>query len=351
MDQEKLPGKSGRKRRTVTLRDIGRATGYSANTVSRSLADKPDISPETKEKIRRAAEQMGYIANASASFLRSGVSRIVSIVVGDISNPHFSVMVKEMQTLLQQKGYTSVIFNTEERPELEKQAIVTSLGRNVDGILICPCPNGEENISFLRAHQTPFVLVGRHFSTLDTSYVICDDERGGYLAARYLLDRGHRDILFLNGPQGISSSAERLMGYRRALNEAGVPFRDALVRTVPILSGGMEEDMRRIFDEYASCTAVLAFSDLVAWQLICQLYHYGRSIPESCSVIGFDNIKYPYPLRLTSVSSSKTTMAKRAVELLLGKLEHRAGQEEHVVLETRIVEGDTVKELSRGDLR
>lgn len=342
MDREKTSNPSGRKRRTVTLRDIGLATGYSANTVSRSLADKPDIAPETKEKIRKAAEQMGYIVNASASFLRSGVSRIISIIVGDISNPHFSVMVKEMQTLLQKKGYTCVIFNTEEKPALEKQAIITSLSQNVDGILICPCPNGEENIAFLRSHHTPFVLVGRRFFTQDTSYVICDDEGGGYLATRYLLTMGHRDILFLNGPGGISSSAERLLGYQRALEEANVPYRSALVRTVPIISGKMEEKILQALEDGISYTAILAFSDLVAWQMICLICRRGQSIPKDYSVIGFDNIKTMYPLRLTSVSSSKTTMARRAVELLLGKLERRSEEEKHFVLETRIVEGDTV---------
>ena len=84
---------------SVTLKDIAAATGFSANTVSRALADKSDISEETKEVIRKKAEEMGYIANALASFLRSGVSRNISIIVGDISNPHFSVMVKEMQML------------------------------------------------------------------------------------------------------------------------------------------------------------------------------------------------------------------------------------------------------------
>lgn len=345
MDREKTTKNSSRKHRTVTLRDIGRATGYSANTVSRALADKPDISPETKEKIRLAAEQMGYIANASASFLRSGVSRIISIIVGDISNPHFSVMVKEMQTLLQKKGYTSVIFNTEEKQAMEKQAIITSLSQNVDGILICPCPNGEENIAFLRTHHTPFVLVGRRFFTEDTSYVICDDEGGGYLATRYLLAMGHRDILFLNGPKGISSSAERLLGYRRALEEAHVPYRSSLVRTVPIISGKIEEKVLQILEGDVPYTAVLAFSDLVAWQVICLMDQRGRRIPEDCSVIGFDNIKHLYPWSLTSVSSSKTTMAKRAVELLLNKLEHKSEEEKHIVLETRIVEGDTVKRL------
>ena len=138
-----------RKTGNVTLKDIAQATGFSANTVSRALADKPDISEETKAVIREKASQMGYIANALASFLRSGVSRNIAILVGDISNPHFSVMVKEMQTLLQRRGYNSIIFNTEEKAAVEKQAITTSLSQNVDGIILCPAPGGEENIHFL----------------------------------------------------------------------------------------------------------------------------------------------------------------------------------------------------------
>ena len=103
---------------------------------------------------------MGYIANALASFLRSGVSRNIAILVGDISNPHFSVMVKEMQTLLQRRGYNSIIFNTEEKAALERQAITTSLSQNVDGIILCPAPGGEENIRFLQMHGKPFVMIG-----------------------------------------------------------------------------------------------------------------------------------------------------------------------------------------------
>lgn len=211
-----------RKTGNVTLKDIAQATGFSANTVSRALADKPDISEETKAVIREKASQMGYIANALASFLRSGVSRNIAILVGDISNPHFSVMVKEMQTLLQRRGYNSIIFNTEEKAAVEKQAITTSLSQNVDGIILCPAPGGEENIRFLQMHGKPFVMIGRHFTGEDASFVICDDVHGGYAAARYLLDRGHKDILFLNGPRGISSSAERLEGYRAALEEKGL---------------------------------------------------------------------------------------------------------------------------------
>ena len=166
---------------SVTLKDIAQATGFSANTVSRALADKPDISEETKKVIREKASEMGYIANALASFLRSGVSRNIAIIVGDISNPHFSVMVKEMQTLLQRKGYNSIIFNTDEKAAMERQAITTSLSQNVDGIILCPAPGGEENIRFLQMHDKPFVMIGRHFSGQDASYVVCDDVNGARL--------------------------------------------------------------------------------------------------------------------------------------------------------------------------
>lgn len=341
---------TGRNRKTgnVTLKDIAQATGFSANTVSRALADKPDISEETKAVIREKASEMGYIGNALASFLRSGVSRNISIIVGDIANPHFSVMVKEMQTMLQRKGYNSIIFNSEEKVVMERQAITTSLGQNVDGIILCPVPGGEENIRFLQQHGKPFVMLGRHFGDQEASFVVCDDVHGGYAATRHLLEHGHRRILFLNGPKGISSAAERLRGYRQALEEAGVPYCSELVQSIPVsVAGGRQtEKIKSILEEKKDCTAILVFSDILAWQTMCILKELGRKVPEDCSVVGFDNINYPYPMHLTSVSSSKTTMAKRSVEILLKKLDGRAGEEEvGVVLETEVIEGQTVADI------
>lgn len=334
-----------RKTGNVTLKDIARETGFSANTVSRALADKPDISQETKAVIREAASRMGYIANALASFLRSGVSRNIAIIVGDIANPHFSVMVKEMQTMLQKKGYNSIIFNSEEKAAVEKQAITIALSQNVDGILLCPAPGGEENIRFLEEHGKPFVMLGRHFDGKDASFVVCDDVHGGYAATRYLLEHGHRNILFLNGPKGISSSAQRLQGYRQALEEAGIAYRSELVRSVSVTGERNGEKIKAVLTQRKDCTAVLVFNDILAWQTVCILKELGKEVPGACSVVGFDNIKYPYPMRLTSVSSSKTTMAKRSVEILLRKLEGHPKAEECVVLETKVVEGETVERL------
>lgn len=328
----------------VTLKDIAAATGFSANTVSRALADKPDISEKTKETIRKKAEEMGYIANALASFLRSGVSRNISIIVGDISNPHFSVMVKEIQMLLQKKGYNSIIFNTEENPDMERQAITVSISQSVDGIILCPAPGGESNLSLLHNYGKPFVLIGRK-SKENVSYVVCDDENSGYIATRFLLDMGHKKILFLNGPRGISSASERLVGYRRALKEAGIVCDSSMVHTVPVTAGKGTERIRKVLSGEQNYTAVLAFSDLLAWQAICILEELGKEVPKDCSVIGFDNIRFAYPRRLTSISSSKTTMAKKCVSILLKQLEGKSKDKEMIVLETGIVQGDTVRKI------
>jgi len=328
-------------RTPVTLKDVAKATGFSANTVSHALAGKPDISIATKKIISDKAREMGYITNALASFLRSGISKTISIIVGDISNPHFAIIVKEVQTLLQKRGYTCTIFNTEENKDLELRAITASISQNADGIIICPTPNGQKNLDLLRQYNKRFVLLGRRFDNSDANYVVCDDENGGYVAAQYLLANGHKEILFLNGPRDISSARERLHGYRRALTEAGAEYRSNLVFTVPIL--GDEEKIAQALAKAQKYTAVLGFSDLVAWQAICCLEKQGRSVPKDCSVIGFDNISFTYPLKLTSISSSKTTMAKKAVDLLMKELTNTGAPIKQVVLETKLIEGATVK--------
>ena len=134
----------------VTLRDIAEKTGFSVNTVSHALKDQPDISEKTKKLIRKTAQEMGYIRNASAVFLRSGISKTVAIVLGDLSNPLFAIMVKGLEVELKKRGYVSFVINTEENQATERKALEMALEKNVDGIILCPSPEGEENVAFLQ---------------------------------------------------------------------------------------------------------------------------------------------------------------------------------------------------------
>ncbi|HBP37920.1 MAG TPA: hypothetical protein DD640_04115, partial [Clostridiales bacterium] len=197
------------RQRSVTLHDVARATGFSANTVSHALKDKPDISAATKELIRKAAAELGYIVNVSASSLRSGHSRTVAIILGDLSNPHFAIMIKQIEADIRRLGYTAIVLNTDEDPALEKQAMITALSQKAAGVFLCPTQDTAGNVRFLQQSGTPFVLLGRYFDNFPADAVLADDRQGGFLAARHLLELGHRRILFLNGPTCISSAVDR----------------------------------------------------------------------------------------------------------------------------------------------
>jgi len=306
----------------ITLKVIANKTGYSINTISRALKNKDDISIATRKSIQEVAKDMGYIVNNIAGALRSGTTKTIAIILGDISNPHFGILVKDMQITARKYGYDTIIVNTDENSDLEEQAIYSVLSKKVDGIIICPAQKNKDNILLLKKTGIPFILFGRRFDDIETDYVVCDDVKGGYLATSYLISKGHNRILFLNGPCYISSAKERYEGYMKALKESNLKFDHSLIREVSVKSGGARKILKRVLREGIDFTAIFAFSDMIAWESIFTLNELGINIPKSNSIIGFDNIQSRLflPSQLTTISSSKERMSRRSVEILLKRL-------------------------------
>ncbi|MDR2303382.1 MAG: substrate-binding domain-containing protein [Treponema sp.] len=272
---------------------------------------------------------------------------MIAVILGDISNPHFSIMMKEIENRARADGYGSFLMNTNEDLKTEREAIQSALNKNVDGIIICPSQQNDSNVRYLLDIQIPFVQIGRHFDLPGASYVICNDELGGYQAAKYLLDKGHRDIAMLTGPSYISSAKERQAGYRRALKERGVKYRSRLVRESSLIDcSSVIEDM---LGEKLRFTALFAFSDMLAWEAWTSLRKFGIRVPEDCSLVGFDNIqsRFSIPFRLTTISSYKAKMSTTAVESLLSIIrnEKYLTGKTGIVIDTELVEGETVKPL------
>lgn len=332
-----------RRRSAVTLKDIAAKTGYSVNTVSRALRDKDDIAPETREMIQKTAQEMGHVSNTLAASLRLGYTNTIAVILGDISNPHFAVMMKEIEGHAWQFGYTSILYNTNENQEMELAAIQSALNKNVDGIIICPSQKTPDNLNYLKESGVPFVLIGRRDPAY--SYVVCNDELGGWQATNALLLAGHRDILLLHGATYISSARERLEGYCRAFREWGLEVDEGLVREVPVVSDGCESVLEELDREGRTYTAVFAFSDMLAWEAWCGLMKRGRNVPGDCSVIGFDHIesRLGLPLGLTSISSYKGRMSVKAVDILVDQIKG-SGERQQVVIDTALAPGNTVRE-------
>jgi LacI family transcriptional regulator len=340
-------------RRVTTLKDLAHAAGYSVNTVSRALRDKNDIAPETRLRIKSLSAEMGYINNTLASSLRLGHTNMIAVILGDISNPFFSITMKQIEDRAREEGYSSFLLNTNENDEMEREAIQSALNKNVDGILICPSQQSDENIRYLMQTGIPFVQIGRCFEELGANYVKANDELGGYQAAKYLIDNGHRDILVLSGPSYVSSARERLAGCRRAFAEAGLDIAPGLFREIPITREGCADVIASIFKEKLRFTGIFAFSDLIAWDAWAYLEQEGYAIPRDYSIVGFDNIqsRLAIPFQLSTISSHKSKMALAAVNCLVclmrGEKELRdcANSGCRHVIDTALHPGRTVRNI------
>ncbi len=308
----------------VTLKDIALETGFTVNTVSRALKNRSDISQETKSIIREAASRLNYVGDVAASSLRSGATQTLAMIVGDISNPFFSSLVRGIELAARQHGYSLIIFNSNEDSQWEKSAILSAYSKRVDGIIICPVQENDDNIRLLQGLGVPFVLSGRYFPHIDAHAVVWDDKEGGRLATNYLIEKGHSSILFLGGPLHVSSSIERLQGYRDAHASAGIPVREELICLANITSGNGREAVAGALMHGPPFTAIVAFSDLMAYEALSALSSaLGRS-GEHFPIVGFDDIQtgLMLPQRFASIcciSDQSEAIVRRLVNLIKAK--------------------------------
>jgi LacI family transcriptional regulator len=305
----------------ITLKDVAEKTGFTINTVSRALHNKSDISEETKKVIDKAAKAMGYVRDAAAGSMRSGQTNTLAVIVGDIANPFFGTLVRDVEYNAKEANFSVIIYNTNENSRQEEEAILSAYSKKVDGIIICPVQESTDNIKLLQKLPVPFVLIGRYFRDIEVDTVHWDDVKAGELAAGYLLDQGHTNILYAGGPLYISSGTDRLLGYRNAHEKRGVPVKEELIKITDIKEGKTRDAIIQALKDKIPFTAVMAHSDLMAYEIIYALK--GR-LPQ-IQITGCDNIqeKLMVPLDFPTVGS-KDDEAKLCVDILMDKIQNKA---------------------------
>lgn len=323
----------------VTMKDIAKATGYTVNTVSHALKDRSDISEDTKTTIRAKAKELGYITDLVAVSMRSGITHTLAIIIPDIANPFFATKVKEIDKIVRGQGYNTIIMNTDENSDFEYQAVCSAISRKVDGVIICPTQKRVEVFSLMVRNNLPFVVIGRRLPDRKVNCVVWNDVQGGFLATEHLIALGKKRILYLNGPSHISSSNDRLAGYRQALEQYGIPFDQQLVIETDIVETNGCESIHCILQSGIRFDAIFAFSDFIACSVINTLNDAGVSVP----IVGFDDIlsELNLPFHLTSISVNKDEEAKAIIKLLVGQMKKHHTEPYTIVLETFLVNRDT----------
>ena len=331
----------------VRLADIAEATGYSVNTVSHALRDLPDISAAAKEKIRAAAAALDYIPNRQAGSFKSGRRGVISVILPDIVNPHFALLFHEAETYFRGLGITCFFIHTGEGPEEEERAVRTSIGQNVDGVILCPTVGSRAALLLSRA-GIPYVLVGRHLGE-EHDAVVTDDEMGGYLATRHLLSLGHTRVACVRIDREISSDRERYAGYVRAHSERGLTPDPAMTLHLSPRARENAAAIEGFLLAHPDCRAIFSFSDLLANEILAVAHRMCRRIPEELSVVGYDRIEdaCPLPLPLTTVGTDGEGLGLSAARLLHRRTEGDDGKKTKIILPVCLKVGSSSGEFKK----
>ena len=320
----------------VTLQDIAKRTGVTVNTVSRALKNKPDISPATCKRIQQVAQEMGYVRNYAASSLRSGQTKTLGLILGAMSNPYYAVVADAVHEAASAFGYTLLTLTTREDPEQEMRAVETALSRQVDGILLFPGRDANAAIQRMRETRMPYVLMSRSLGSDMDDCVTCDEDDGGYLATRHLLEAGRRNLAFLCGSEVVYSGEHRLQGFHRACDEFDIPAenRHVAINLSPDAIAATLADWRA-----QGVDGLFVFCDMEAWNAISSLESAGVEIPRDVAVVGYDNIqaKINFPMPLCTVDPSINEMIDIAVDVLRKRIHREALPPQTVKVPARLV--------------
>jgi len=326
----------------TTIKDIAKKAKVSANTVSKALNNKSGVSNKTRDRILKIAEDLGYLPNVLAKNLRLSQTKTIGVIISDNSNPFFAHMIKGIQDVAREAGYHIVLYNTEENPDFEEEAIDLLLELRVAGLLITPTQKKIDYILKLKQLHMPFILLVRHLEEVVTHYVVTDNVIGGYIATKRLVNRGHQKIVFINGPYENSAAKERFRGYQRALEENKIVFNESLVQWGNLNMEDGYNAMRRILAKERPPLGVFLFSDYVAIGAMRAAREKNLRIPGEVSIVGYDDIDFVKYLDvpLTTVYQHKYGIGKKGAEILINIVEGKLSNEEafqRVLLQPRLV--------------
>ncbi|REL27036.1 LacI family DNA-binding transcriptional regulator [Thalassotalea euphylliae] len=303
----------------ATIYEVSKLAGVSLATVSRVMNNNARVSDKTKQKVLDAMNQLGYRPNASARSLASNRTDSVGIMVSELHGPFFGQMMAGVEAELRAAG-KHVIFTTGHSEEdREKDGIEFLMGRNCDAIIMHVEAVSDDYLVEVSQGQTPIYLLSRYVEALKEKCISLDNEVGGYLATKALLERGHKDIAYIAGPQFKADASNRLLGHKRALQEHGIAFSEQLLYIGDFKETGGSSGLKQFIDNQCQFTALVCANDEMASGAMKYAREHGYSLPSDLSVIGFDNVifaNYLYPT-LTTIDNPVEKMGKMAAKMVL----------------------------------
>ncbi|TDP62838.1 LacI family DNA-binding transcriptional regulator [Roseateles toxinivorans] len=280
---------AGTQGKKVTLEMVAAACGVSPSTVSRILNGTAIVSPEKREAVDRAIAELGFIPNPIARGLAGGRTLSVGVVTQAIDSPFYGVALRGIEEELSQAGYSPLFVSGHWNAEEERRCIEVLRSRRVDGMIILTGRLSDDSLRNL-AKTMPVVITGRTLTAPGLYALDFNNFEGARLATHHLLSLGHRKIAFISGDPIHPDAAERLRGYRAALEAAGVRYKPALVMPGKYFEESGLMAVERLIDSREPFTAIFSANDQMAFGAALALHRRGLRVPDDISLVGFDDL-------------------------------------------------------------
>jgi LacI family transcriptional regulator len=322
------------------MRDVAKKAGVSVSTVSHVINETRFVSDETRVRVLSAMNDLNYQPNKLASSLRRKDKRTqtLGLLVPDSLNPFFTEALRGVEDACFEANYNVFLCNSENRPEKELEYLEVLISKQIDGIILISTGT-QDSLELLKHNKITPVLVDRELGHSTCDSVMVENEIGGQIATQYLIDLGHQRIACITGPSHLTPSAKRVHGYRKTMQDAGLPIDEAMIVQGDFRPQSGYSGMSTLLSHPNPPTAVFACNDMMAIGAMHAINEADLHIPDDISIVGFDDImfaSYTMP-PLTTVAQPSYEMGLIAAEILINRLADARSKSRQEVLSPTLV--------------
>lgn len=331
-----LTGNGEMSRARPTMQDVAEAARVSLKTVSRVVNNEPNVGPETRQRVNRVIEELGFRRNDLARNLRQGqISTTIGLVIEDIANPFYSSIACGVENVAQHHHYMVIICNSEENAQREHELTNALFRRRVAGLLMVPASSDHSYLLAELHLGTPIVFLDRPPARLHTDTILLDNRGGARKGIEHLIAHGHRRIGVIGGDPLVYSGAERLAGYREALAAHTIPFDETLLRSNCDEPAKAQEAAAALLALENPPTALFTTNNRISVAVIRVLYRLSRQV----ALVGFDDFELAelLPVPVTVIAHDPAALGRQAAELLFARLAGDDRPPQHLILPTELV--------------
>lgn len=323
-----------------TIRDVADKAGVASMTVSRVINNSGYVSDETRARVEAAIIELGYVPNMLGPSLRFNQTKTVALIITDIANPFWTTVARGVEDAAHQHAYSVILCNTDESLEKQDQYVNMLLKRRIDGILFVPADNSSKSVQLMLKQDIGVVVLDRDIPGDNIDIVRGDSFGGAYQLAMHLVELGHKDIAIVSGPRQISTSVERVKGFRQAMEEAGLHHNKQNVYWGSFTQTMGRDMTMRALQSAPHPTAILAVNNFIANGALQAAAIAGLIVPQDMSIVSFDDIPEninPTPF-LTVALQPAYEMGYQAANLLIARLKKEGPKDfQRIVLPTSLV--------------